>query len=117
MQLTSRRERYVVKITDIMWFFRERCLNSTIMQTNASNSIKREAANTVLARLGQEMIEVIKHHLRRSYAISFDPQDESKFSLEQLHFALSVLLGEGHANDLMRQIAEEIKELTNSQAH
>jgi hypothetical protein len=32
-------------------------------------------------------------------------------SLEQLHFGLSVMLGEGHANELLRQISEEIKEI------
>ena len=85
------------------------------MPITVSDSVKRQAANTVLARLGEEMIEVVKYHLRRSYAISFDPTDDSPFSLEQLHFGLSLMLGEGHANSLLRQITEEIKEIQRTQ--
>ena len=85
------------------------------MLTTVSESLKREAANRVLQRLGEEMIEVVKYHIRRSYAISFDPKDESHFSLDQLHFALSVMLGEGSANSLLNQISQEIKELSQAQ--
>ena len=81
------------------------------MPIAVTEGLKREAANKVLHRLGEEMIEVIKYHLRRSYAISFDPKDDSPMSLEQLHFGLSVMLGEGHANELLRQISEEIEEI------
>lgn len=86
------------------------------MPITVSNSIKRKAANTVLARLGEEMIEVVKYHLRRSYAISLEPNDDSSFSLDQLHFGLSVMLGEGSANNLLRQITEEISELVRTHA-
>jgi len=86
------------------------------MPITVSDSLKRQAANTVLARLGEEMIEVVKYHLRRSYAISLAPNDNSTFSLDQLHFGLSVMLGEGSANNLLRQISEEIHELTRTQA-
>ena len=81
----------------------------------ASDSLKREAANRVLDRLGSDMVEVIKFHMKRSYGISFDQKAESPFSLDQLHFALSVMLGEGHANNLLKQIVEEIKENQRSQ--
>jgi hypothetical protein len=87
------------------------------MPLAASDRIKRKAANIVLARLGEDMIVVVKHHLRRSYAISFDPDDDSKFSLEQLHFGLSVMLGEGSANNLLSQITAEIKSLMPEQMH
>ncbi len=87
------------------------------MPSEVSDSVKRHAANTVLDRLGQEMSEVVRFHLRRSYAISFSPDDDSKFSLDQLHFGLSVMLGEGHANNLLRQVTEEIKGLTRQQMH
>ena len=86
------------------------------MSVTISESVKRKAANTVLARLGEEMIEVVKYHLRRSYAISLAPNDNSKFSLDQLHFGLSVMLGEGSANNLLRQITDEINELARTQA-
>ena len=82
------------------------------MQTTVSDSMKREAANRVLQRLGEEMIEVIKYHLRRSFAISFDPKDNSPLSLEQLHFGLSVMLGEGTANNVLKQITDELKEMS-----
>jgi hypothetical protein len=84
------------------------------MLTTLSESVKREATNRVLRRLGEEMIEVVKYHLRRSYAISFDPSDDSHFSLDQLHFGLCLMLGEGHANNLLNQIAEEIREISQS---
>lgn len=86
------------------------------MPVTVSDSIKRQAANSVLARLGEEMIEVVKYHLRRSYAISFAPNDTSSFSLDQLHFGLSVMLGEGSANNILKQITEEINELVRVQA-
>ena len=85
------------------------------MPLMVSDIVKRQAANTVLARLGEEMIEVVKYHLRRSYAISLAPDDNSKFSLDQLHFGLSVMLGEGSANNLLKQITEEINELVRTQ--
>jgi hypothetical protein len=86
------------------------------MPVAVSDIVKRQAANTVLARLGEEMIEVVKYHLRRSYAISLAPNDNSNFSLDQLHFGLSVMLGEGSANNLLKQITEEINELVRIQA-
>ena len=60
------------------------------------------------------MADVIKYHLRRSYAITFDETEDATFSLDQLHFALSVMLGEGSANNLLRQISEEMKMLPSS---
>lgn len=87
------------------------------MTLAVSDRVKRKAANIVLARLGEDMIEVVKYHLRRSYGISFDPDDDSKFSLEQLHFGLSVMLGEGSANNLLPQITAEIKQLMREQMH
>jgi len=86
------------------------------MPATVSDSVKRKAANIVLARLGEEMIAVVKYHMRRSYAISLAPDDTSRFSLEQLHFGLSVMLGEGHANNLLRQITDEIKEISEAEA-
>jgi hypothetical protein len=83
-----------------------------ILSIAATDTIKRKAANIVLSRLGEEMMEVIKFHLRRSYGISMAADDPSTFSLEQLHFGLSVMLGEGSANNLLRQIADEINEST-----
>jgi hypothetical protein len=77
----------------------------------ASDRVKRQAANIVLARLGEEMSDVVKYHLHRSYSISLEPNEQSKFSLDQLHFALSVLLGEGGANNLLNQVTHEIEEL------
>lgn len=53
------------------------------------------------------MIEVIKYHLQRSCAISFDPNDDSPMSLEQPHFGLSVVLGEDYPNNLLTQIGDE----------
>jgi hypothetical protein len=82
-----------------------------------SDSVKRRAANKVLAGLGSEMLAVLEHHFRRSYAISLDPNDSSKFSLDQLHFALSVLLGEHHANVLLSQMTKEIEQLATEQTH
>ena len=80
------------------------------MPIQASCKVVREAAVKVLDRLGQEMFEVIKYHLKRSYAISFAPDDESPLSLDQLHFALSVMLGDGTANNILKQIADELQE-------
>lgn len=87
------------------------------MSNAASDSVKRRAANIVLARLGEEMMEVVERHLRRSYGISLTSGDTSKFSLEQLHFGLSVLLGEGSANNLLQQITREIDGILNEQIH
>ena len=82
-----------------------------------NDEIKRKAANVVLGRLGEEMIDVVKLHLRRAYDINFDPKENSKFSLDQLYFGLSVLLGEGLAKNLMGQIKEEIDILSRVQVH
>lgn len=87
------------------------------MPSSVSDSVKRQAANTVLARLGEEMMEVVKYHLHRSYAISFALNETSKFSLDQLHFGLSVMLGEGTANNILQQIKREIDELQREQLH
>jgi hypothetical protein len=87
----------------------------TTMSVTVSDNIKRQTANTVLARLGEEMIEVVKYHLRRSYAISLAPNDDSAFSLDQLHFGLAVMLGEGSANNILKQITEELNELGKAQ--
>jgi hypothetical protein len=86
------------------------------MRSAASNEIKRKAANIVLSRLGAEMDGVIKYHLKRSYAICLEREDESNFSLDRVHFGLSLLLGQGHANELLRQMTEEIKILLSGQA-
>jgi hypothetical protein len=74
-------------------------------------SVMRKAANIALNTLGEEMFEVLAYQLRRSYAITFDPDDDTQFSLEQLHFALCVMLGEGSANNVLRQVVDEIHEL------
>jgi hypothetical protein len=68
-----------------------------------------KATNMVLALLGEEMAEVIKYHLRCSCAISF--ADDATVSLDQLHFAPSVLLGDGTANSILGQIASEINDI------
>lgn len=86
------------------------------MKSPASKEIKRRAVNIVLGRLGTEMDAVIKYNLKRSYAISLEPADVSDFSLDRIHFGLALLLGQGHANELLRQIAEEIKILSSEQA-
>ena len=70
----------------------------------------------MLGRLGTEMDAVIKYNLNRSYTISVDREDASDFSLDRIHFSLALLLGQGHANELLRQIAEEIKILSSEQA-
>ena len=72
------------------------------------DSIKRRAASIVLARMGKEMAQVMQSHLQRSYGISLTEGDPSIFSFDQLHFGLSVLLGEGNANILLQQITKEI---------
>jgi hypothetical protein len=78
---------------------------------DATGTVMRKAANIALNRLGEEMFEVVAYHLRRSYAITFDPNDDSRFSLDQLHFALSVMLGEGRANNVLQQVVDEIRDL------
>ena len=78
---------------------------------DATCSVMRKAANIALNRLGEEMFEVVAYQLRRSYAITFEPNDDSQFSLDQLHFALSVMLGEGSANNVLRQVVDEIRDL------
>lgn len=60
------------------------------------------------------MKELVGLHLRR-YGVILDSRDTSKFSLDQLHFGLSVLLGEGTANNLLEQITKEIDELQSEQ--
>gem|GEM_PF-1412934 len=100
----------------MMQLFADNCYISH-MPLDASDKVKRKAANIVLARLGEDMIEVVKYHLRRSYAISFEADDDSKFSLDHLHFGLSVMLGEGTANNLLSQITAEIKSLMQEQMH
>ena len=85
------------------------------MPVASGEQLKRQAANIVLARLGEEMIEVVKYHLRRSYGISLAPNDDSHFALDQLHFGLSVMLGEGSANNILKQISDELNELNRAQ--
>jgi hypothetical protein len=86
------------------------------VESPASKEIKMKAVNIVLGRLGTEMDAVIKYHLKRSYAVSVDREDGSDFSLDRIHFGLALLLGQGQANELLRQIAEEIKILSSGQA-
>jgi len=87
------------------------------MSATMTERMKREAVNIVLERLGTEMFEVVKFHLKRSYAISLNLNDDSSLSLDQLHFGLSVILGEGHANNLLSQVVREIKEMPNKETH
>ena len=90
-----------------------------VTMPKAEGTIMRKAANIALSRLGEEMFEVLAFQLRRSYAITFDPNDDTQFSLEKLHFALCVMLGEGSANNVLRQVVDEIHELAQypSSAH
>ena len=79
--------------------------------TNAVGvEIKKKIAVEVLHRLSDDMFDVIKYHLSGYYSISLDAEDNKAFSLDQLHFGLSVLLGEGAANNILRQISNEINQ-------
>lgn len=71
----------------------------------------------MLATLGEETIAVIKNNLSRSYAISFVVDDDSKFLLDQLHFGLSVMMGESSANNILSQITREIDNILLEQMH
>ena len=104
------RHKVSVRKCDRLSLLGERPKTETAMPETDS-SIMRKAANIALNRLGEEMFEVLAYQLRRSYAITFDPDDDTQFSLEQLHFALCVMLGEGSANNVLRQVVDEIHEL------
>lgn len=82
-----------------------------------SNEIKRKAANNVLDNLRLELVDLIKSHLTRSYGISFTSDDDSQFSLEQLHFGLSLMLGEEMANGILNDITAEMHDLLQIQLH
>jgi hypothetical protein len=99
-----------VRNSDRLSLLGEHMKRETIMP-GTDGSIMRKAVNIALNRLGEEMFEVLAYQLRRSYAITFDPTDDTQFSLEQLHFALCVMLGEGSANNVHRQVVDEIREL------
>jgi hypothetical protein len=80
------------------------------MPRAASDLVKRKAASIVLATLGEGTRQLVEQHLSR-YGVSLDVKESSKFSLDQLHFGLSVLLGEGMANMLLQQIIIQIDEI------
>jgi hypothetical protein len=86
------------------------------MKSAAIKEIKRKAANIVFSRFGAEMDSIIKYHLKPSYALCLAREDEYDFSLDRIHFGLSLMLGQSHANELLRQMTEEIKILLSEQA-
>jgi hypothetical protein len=79
--------------------------------------LKLLAVNSVLSRLGEEMVEVLKFHLSHHYSISLGTNEQSSFSLEEFHFALQKLLGEGGANIILEEIRREIDRLSREQLH
>lgn len=74
------------------------------------------AVSNVLGRLGEEMLEVLKHHLNRHYSLSLESEDGS-FTIEKLHDALSKLLGESAADILTDEIRKEIDRLSKEELH
>lgn len=79
-------------------------------------SIRLVAVSNVLGRLGEEMLEVLKHHLSRHYSLSLESEDGS-FTIEKLHDALAKLLGESAAEILVNEIRKEIDRLSDEQVH
>ncbi|HKX81084.1 MAG TPA: hypothetical protein VJL54_02410 [Nitrososphaera sp.] len=80
------------------------------MPKDASDKVKRQAAAKVLDSVGGDMNDILTRHLR-DYDVSLDPAASSPFSLEQLHFGLSVLFGDSNANNILQQIVEQIEEI------
>lgn len=73
------------------------------------DTFKVEATNAILARLGDEIYENLKHDLRRHYKIELTKV--SSFTLGELHTALRELLGIDSARLIIRTIYAEIERL------
>jgi hypothetical protein len=71
------------------------------------------ATNTVFARLGQEISEVLKLYLNRQYSICLEP--DCLFAIEEIGIALQRLVGEAEAMSLMQEIRQEIADLASMQ--
>jgi hypothetical protein len=71
------------------------------------------ATNTVLGRLGEEIAEVLKMYLRNEYSICLEP--DCLFAIEEIGIALQRLVGETEARSIMREIRQEIADLTSMQ--
>jgi hypothetical protein len=82
----------------------------------SERSMMLAAVSNVLGRLGEEMLEVLKHHLKRHYSLSLDIEDDY-FTIEKLHDALTKLLGQSAAAILTDEIHKEIERLSKEQLH
>ena len=82
----------------------------------SARSIRLTAVSNVLGRLGEAMLVVLKHHLKRYYSLSLDGEDDS-FTVDELHDALAKLLGESAAGILTDEIHKEIERLSTEQLH
>ena len=79
-------------------------MSVTISKSEPNESI---AATRVLLRLGTDMYEVIKYHLRHHYHIRLD----ESFRLYDLGLALHDLIGVGAAEVIMKEIYLELDAL------
>jgi hypothetical protein len=72
--------------------------------------LRREAIGTVLARLGDDNIHMIKQNLRADYKIDLEHDDT--FALEELQIALHRILGANGASLIIREIYTELRLLS-----
>lgn len=70
------------------------------------DAFKVEAANAILARLGDDAFTSLKHDLFRNYGIILE--DRSSYTLADLETALQDLLGADAERFLIREILKEI---------
>jgi hypothetical protein len=77
------------------------------------DAFKVEAANAILARLGKDVYESVKHDLQARYKIELTKH--TSFSLHGLSLALQDLVGNDSASLIMRTIEAEIDRLAEDQ--
>ena len=77
------------------------------------DAFKVEAANAILARLGNDVYESVKHDLQAHYKIEL--AKHTSFSLQELSLALQEMVGNDSARLIMRTIEREIDRLAEDQ--
>ena len=75
--------------------------------SQAAESFKHEVIVSVLARLGDDNLVMLKHTLRAGYMIDLEHDD--LFTLEELQIALQRVLGANGAGLLIREIHNEMR--------
>ena len=80
------------------------------MTISSGEALEAIAVSRLLQRLGSDMNDVIRYHLRHRYGIRLDEGSKTPIELPRLHDILNELIGPG-ANILLQEIYHELDSL------